>query len=947
MSESPAVVLPRAPQSPEPFRFPVLGTVAPVAVSVGLWLVTGSVFALMFAALGPITALAGLLDSRWASKRNRRRAHRRFLSDVAEALESVDAAHERERAELEECAPTPADILTRGPTHDARWLSQGSHILVCAGRGAVSSRTAVDRASQGGETDSAITTALDSIVARAAVLPDAPILVDATLGIGIVAGRVLGQAFLRGLLIQIASALSPDTHWIACASDASESQWLRELPHQGDLRPSRAGVVEFGRAGEEAPVVTVALSDSLEGLPHSCRIAIHLMPSGEAAIVRHPEREQRRAIAPSFTGRHEALGWARTVSAHARRNGIASAHTTLPSTVALGALLGPAAMGGRPSLAARVALGADGPVVLDLVEQGPHAVVGGTTGSGKSELLIAWVVAMAFAWPPEVVTFLLIDFKGGAAFSGLAALPHTVGTITDLDRDGASRALASLRAELAWRERALAGLGVRTIDDTTELARLVIVVDEFAAMLSEHPELHALFADLAARGRSLGVHLVLCTQRPAGVVRDAVLANADLRVSLRVNNRADSTALVGTADAAELPVTARGRAIVRHAAQAPFPVQFALAADADVQSAVEAWPGSAPPRRPWCEPLPSVVLLASITPTPEGVAFGLVDVPDQQRRDLAVWTPAGQGNLLVLGAPGTGKSTVLRALGAVWMRVPTSPEAAWDAVDHAVRELDVLESHRATHGEASRHTDPRVVTIDDLDAMLARFAPDYRAEFVDRLARVLREGGALGIHCAMSAQRLTSDLQALASLVPARLWLRHASRQDFVLAGASGDHYTEKLPPGGGLWQSHRVQVGWSEPTARSATLGRVRATGPAEALAIVTTRAAWVAERLAGGGHSVVELATVQGDVRELLRGQRDRVALIGDVEDWQSRWGALTVVREHATVLFHACSLADFRALTRSRALPPPLWGDPLLCWRLEPDGAASRTRLPQPPA
>src|SRR5690606_24676261 len=105
----------------------------------------------------------------------------------------------------------------------------------------------------------------------------------------------------------------------------------------------------------------------------------------------------------------------------------------------------------------------------------------------------------------------------------------------------------------------LRDLGVRDIGQAPALARLVIVVDEFAAMLDGFPDLHALFVDIAARGRSLGLHLILCTQRPAGVVKDSLLANCGLRMSLRVNNRADSTAILATDAAALIPATLPGR----------------------------------------------------------------------------------------------------------------------------------------------------------------------------------------------------------------------------------------------------------------------------------------------------------------------------------------------------------------------------------------------------
>jgi len=194
------------------------------------------------------------------------------------------------------------------------------------------------------------------------------------------------------------------------------------------------------------------------------------------------------------------------------------------------------------------------PCVIDLVSEGPHAVVAGVTGSGKSELLVTWILALCAAHTTQEVSFLLADFKGGTAFDSLGGIPHVTGVITDLDGTGARRAIESLRAEVRWREAELARVGARDVlDPRVDVPRLVIVVDEFAALLGEHPELHAVFTDVAARGRALGMHLVLGTQRPAGVVRESLLANCPLRISLRVTDPADSRAVIGTDEASALP----------------------------------------------------------------------------------------------------------------------------------------------------------------------------------------------------------------------------------------------------------------------------------------------------------------------------------------------------------------------------------------------------------
>ena len=238
----------------------------------------------------------------------------------------------------------------------------------------------------------------------------------------------------------------------------------------------------------------------------------------------------------------------------------------LPSRVLLGDLMQPAVdPASRASLAVAVGTAGEGPLVIDLVQHGPHALVAGTTGSGKSEFLLAWLTALAGSYPPDRVAFLLVDFKGGAAFEPIRDLPHVTGVVTDLDESEAERAVLSLRAELRHRERVLAQAGardIRSLDHRIELARLVIVVDEFQAMIERFPDLGAVIADIAARGRSLGLHLVLAAQRPNGVVREQVTANCAIRVSLRVMQRADSLAVVGSELAAEIAPDTPGRGIV-------------------------------------------------------------------------------------------------------------------------------------------------------------------------------------------------------------------------------------------------------------------------------------------------------------------------------------------------------------------------------------------------
>jgi S-DNA-T family DNA segregation ATPase FtsK/SpoIIIE len=177
---------------------------------------------------------------------------------------------------------------------------------------------------------------------------------------------------------------------------------------------------------------------------------------------------------------------------------------------------------GRAGLPAVIGTASTGPVRVDLVADGPHALIGGTTGSGKSELLRTLVLSLALTHPPEAVTFVLIDYKGGSAFDVCAALPHVVGLVTDLDERLAHRALRSLDAELRRRERILRRAGAEDLADHRDRfeqgqvdrpppPRLVVVIDEFATLARDAPGFLDALVGVAQRGRSLGIHLVLAT----------------------------------------------------------------------------------------------------------------------------------------------------------------------------------------------------------------------------------------------------------------------------------------------------------------------------------------------------------------------------------------------------------------------------------------------------
>lgn len=234
------------------------------------------------------------------------------------------------------------------------------------------------------------------------------------------------------------------------------------------------------------------------------------------------------------------------------------------------------------SLAVPIGVSTDGSTfILDLHEkyQGPHGLVAGTTGSGKSEFLLTYVLSLAINFHPDEVSIVLIDYKGG----GLAGafedpqngihLPHLVGTITNLDGTTINRSLLSLQSEIKRRQKifnytkSLVGEGTMDIYTYQRLYRekkvdeplshLFIISDEFAELKQQQPEVLEQLVSIARIGRSLGVHLILATQKPGGVVTDQILSNTKFRVCLKVQDRGDSMEMLKRPEAVEIRETGR------------------------------------------------------------------------------------------------------------------------------------------------------------------------------------------------------------------------------------------------------------------------------------------------------------------------------------------------------------------------------------------------------
>ncbi|WP_366249414.1 type VII secretion protein EssC [Terribacillus aidingensis] len=374
-------------------------------------------------------------------------------------------------------------------------------------------------------------------------------------------------------------------------------------------------------------------------------------------------------------------------------------------------------------------------VHLNLHEKahGPHGLVAGTTGSGKSEIIQSYILSLAVNFHPYEVAFLLIDYKGGGMANLFRKLPHLMGTITNLDRAQSMRALASIKAELQKRQRLFGEYNVNHINQYQKLFKqgkaaepmphLFLISDEFAELKSEQPDFMKELVSTARIGRSLGIHLILATQKPSGVVDDQIWSNSKFKLALKVQNASDSNEIIKTPDAAE--ITLPGRAYLQVGNNEIYELFQSAWSGADYipdkndedhvdltiysindlgqydiltedlsglekKESIEKIPSELdaiidhiadyteqqriePLARPWLPPLPEKIFGPELHPVsfrdawkepkkPLEPMIGLLDQPEMQQQIPLTLNLSKDGHIAVFASPGYGKSTFLQTV---------------------------------------------------------------------------------------------------------------------------------------------------------------------------------------------------------------------------------------------------------------------------------------------
>jgi DNA segregation ATPase FtsK/SpoIIIE, S-DNA-T family len=781
-------------------RFSIASAVGPLVLGAVMVVVLHSIIYALFMLLSPVLVIGSWMEQRRQASRSSRGDRRDYDQKLQSFRRDVTQAQADELSRRRSRFPDLAEICRRATAPDPRlWERRpddDDFLALSAGLGEIPFRPALTERHKP-DADA------EAILAQHASLELAPVPVLLADGgvVGIVGERGQALSLARALICQAATLHGPADLTIAVLTEAPARQewdWVKWLPHARDaggaagrqlaVGPSAGAALaaELSDRDEDDPrqvlvvldspaliegrgaagrallragrgVSGIVLARSSERLPAACTTVVELADeAGEARLLR-PQLGQRVdpllvAGMSARTARTCALALARFEDADLQLLGGA-----LPGYVSLLAMLGlpepaPAALRSRwqasaanTGLLATFALSEDGPLEVDLVADGPHGLVAGTTGAGKSELLRSLVAALAADYSPTRVNFVLIDYKGGSAFGECAALPHTVGMVTDLDEHLGERALRSLEAELRYRERVLREHRAsdlfeydRLVTDgrASALPRLLVVIDEFATLASELPDFVPSLVGIAQRGRSLGVHMLLATQRPSGAVNENIRANTNLRICLRVQTPQDSSDVIDSPAAAKIPRNQPGRAHVRLGPSELIPVQTALVTavtagpaaaavamapfevqgDGERERATEpdatasdlhrlvaaaraAFADAAPLRRPWLPPLPGEVSLSSLPEFGPArplagergliVPFALADDAEAQAQYAVGWN-LNAGNLLLYGIGGSGTTTTLTTLALSLAQLTDPAQLHLYVLDFGAGELGAL-----------------------------------------------------------------------------------------------------------------------------------------------------------------------------------------------------------------------------------------------------------------
>lgn len=848
-------------------------------------------FSPIFALLAGVSAIAvigrwlGSLIAHRRSKRGRSVAKGNAIDAWSTA---ADEWGEAEVAARHAGTLTPSALLSMTSGDASPWwkrLETGDRLSMASGLGPLDVEVPMSEASGFGE--------ILSSAERCVVLPSAPVVVALDPGVAVCGDRAEVVAAARWLVASALAEVGPaDLSVVLVTTKDRVADWdqLKWAPSiaacvvvdedrddalldalerakiggAADARqvlvvvdgaePTGSGLLARVLSGRVEHVMLLWLG-GVEGIPAGCRSSVTVAADGRG-LVRDLDRPGEQtidwfALAEEQWG--QVMRWlARFDDPECVADGQGLASSLALADVVASATDGPGrfassierrwAAATTQRLSAPIGLDGEGTVEIDLVADGPHMLAAGTTGAGKSELLRTLVVGLASEQPPEVVSFVLIDFKGGGAFDLVAPLPHVAAVVTDLDPAEAGRALRGLRAEILDREHRLRDMEISDVGDIDRLhprafGRMVVIVDEFAALADELPEFLDGLVDIARRGRSLGVHLVLATQRPSGVVTGQIRANTNLRLCLRVQDRGDSIDVIDDPVAGRLPAIP-GRAVLRRGGSRcqqlqvaqvsgvrdattaePFRLHPTVSASEEAQCVVDVISASLDRAgrgepdgmslvdrivaaagdvsravAPWV----TTPLKATFPVDGPGSAIGLLDDPDRRTVSAFSWNLDADG-LLVVGADETQiAATAATAVAAALDVDPSLPTFVLDGDRGGSTPLEMMrelppvvdligvgEPERLLRAveQLERTNEPRLVVVHNWIAVADALNEVAGPLGAERLAKLVRRAGTPGVGLVVTARSDRDVPQRVLGSLGCRVLHRLADPAGFLSFG--------------------------------------------------------------------------------------------------------------------------------------------------------------------
>lgn len=714
-----------------------------------------------------------------------RRVYLRHLDALAD---SARGNARRQRDHVTHFHPDPAALLHAIPTSRVweRGPDSPRALEVRFGVGDTSLCTPVDVGDPGSpeDLDPVCAVSLRRTVAAVSTVPHMPIVVQLEAFPAIALAGPAAAEVARAVLCELGFFHGPDMVGVINYHQDQSFSWLKWLPHTRD--PERAlftvALTDAARfhAARLNPAIDCVIAVTPDPHFSTDEDVFHLVCDSDTGIVARTMQGEEALGRPDAFTVAEAEFVARHLAFYRRPEESQAAGDDGDLLAMLGVSdiddLNPHSLwrgraGTRHHLVVPLGSTPDGAAIhLDLKESahggmGPHGLCIGATGSGKSELLRTLVTALSATHSPEELNLVLVDFKGGATFLGCESLPHTSAVITNLEDESVlvERMYDALSGELNRRQELLRSAGnfanitdytAARLQGRTELAALpslLVIVDEFSELLGQHPHFTELFVAIGRLGRSLGVHLLLASQRLEEGKLRGLDSHLSYRIGLKTFSAAESRQVLGVPDAYELPAepgsgylkatspdlvrfraayvsgplvrrvreegseAAQGVGIFRGWEEPEVAGEESVGVRVDESTTLlDAVVGKAREtaqlrgqraHRVWLPPLPQSVELPKVCESDRAlsVSIGLVDDPYNQRQDhLVIDFAAAGGHLAIAGGPQSGKSMTLRTIIAALAVTHTTDDLAIYAVDAGAGQLADVEVLPHVAGTATR-----------------------------------------------------------------------------------------------------------------------------------------------------------------------------------------------------------------------------------------------------